>query len=82
MVTLVPGACYEWAGKYWIGAEQVRAAGNPDLGCKGDLIRVGFKLYEITGFESSYTAFSLRPFKATLAQGELMRLSGQAHGTP
>jgi hypothetical protein len=82
MVALVPGTVYEWNGHYWVGAEQVMAAEKKEngmgVGSKGDLIRVGFKLYEILGYEGSYKAYKLRPFKATLSEGELMALSGQA----
>jgi hypothetical protein len=89
LVARVPGTVYEWSGHYWVGSEYVLNAELPEnpicyvdaakgIGRKGDLIRVGFKLYEIIGYEGAYKAYKLRPFKANLSEGELMVLSGQA----
>jgi hypothetical protein len=81
MIPVLPGEVYDWEGYCWVSTDQVRNArhqGEITVGTKGSIVRVGFKLYEIIGYESSVQAYRLRHFKATLNRTELMKLSGQA----
>lgn len=80
MIPVISGEVYDWKGFYWISSDQVRTGrqkGEITLGTKGCLVRVGFKLYEIIGYEPSVQSYRLRHFKATLNNKELMKLSGQ-----
>ena len=83
LVDMIPkfgGAVYAYHGKTHFHPDDLQAVMDwwlPDSDKQTDLIRVGFKVYEILEFQVD-GVFLVRHFRCSLNKSDLMKLSEQA----